>query len=189
MNHAFRILEFLEDIAPRAQCDDCLSSILHIEPRQTVNAACRTLATAGRIERVSYRCAQCDKVKLVNSYLAVAPRPQELSTHTERTAPVQRKSGGDHEDIDIEKARTEIVRICRDLWGKHQDIEAARGLAAMIVALRNADILPTHIANMMHTVSGLRNVYVYEGRVLDSRTKAIAENAFAIIGEWFGSRA
>lgn len=188
MSHAFRILEFLEDIAPRAQCDDCLSTALHIEPRQTINITCRKLAADGRVERVSYRCAQCDKAKLVNSFRADVTLPREFPASTSIQDPKRLADHADHHSIDIEKARTQVVRICRDLWAKHQGSEPPRGLAAMIAELRNADILPTHIANMMLTLAGLRNVHVYEGISLDSRALAIAANAQSIIREWSDSK-
>jgi hypothetical protein len=185
MSNAFRILEFLEDIAPSGQCDDCLSVALQIEPRQTVNIVCRKLASEGQVERVSSRCAQCDKVKLINSFAAGKPLPAKGSAIDARASPTKSTAPPTAAlTIDIERARTEVVRICRDLWAKHQNSDAPRGLAALIVELRNGDVVPTHIANMMLTLAGLRNVHVYENVALDQRALAIAVNAQSIIREW-----
>jgi len=190
MSHAFRILEFLEDIAPSGQCDDCLSAALNIEPRQTINIACRKLAAEGRVDRVSGRCGQCDKEKLINSFATGKLLPAKASANDAvsslaRPAVPQKADLG----IDIERARTEVVRICRDLWAKHQNSAAPRGFAALIVELRNGDILPTHVANMMLTLGGLRNVHVYENVAIDQRALTIAINAQSIIREWVETQA
>ena len=45
-------------------CDDCLSEITGVTPRQTVNAECRLLSK--RISRMPEACPRCKRVKLVN---------------------------------------------------------------------------------------------------------------------------
>ena len=47
-------------------CDDCLSDLLNIHPRQQVNTICRDLANRGYIDRYKGRCTHCQSTKVVN---------------------------------------------------------------------------------------------------------------------------
>jgi hypothetical protein len=53
-------------------CDDCLSELTGIEPRQAVNAYCRKLSETGTIIRQRGECSKCRKEKYVNA-LSKAP--------------------------------------------------------------------------------------------------------------------
>lgn len=183
MTHLSRILEHLEDIAPAGNCDDCLSEALRIRPRQTVNLICRPLGEAGRIIRDRIVCPACGSIKLVNRHrtgtgfapptVATPPRPANAST-----------SPGKPQQVNIEEARTAVVRLALAVWRRHFTEDPPRGAAALFVQLRNEAVLPTHIANMMHTISALRNVHVYEELSLDANAMTIAAAAIATINEW-----
>lgn len=183
MTHLSRILEHLEDIAPDEVCDDCLSEAIGIKPRQAVNQACRKLGQAGKIVRWQARCSVCRSTKLVNrhSTQASSARPAAVATPRPPDVPA---SPAQPPDVDIEQARTAVVRLVLSIWRRHFAENPPRGPAALIVQLRNEAILPTHIANMMHTVCGLRNVHVYEEMPLDANAMTIAAAALAIISEW-----
>ena len=47
-------------------CDDCLSRLTLISPRQAINQNCRQLRTALLITRTLHRCPECGGEKLVN---------------------------------------------------------------------------------------------------------------------------
>lgn len=47
-------------------CDDCLSEVLDIKPRQQVNQICNKLKIRGFIKREVKQCCYCSKDKLVN---------------------------------------------------------------------------------------------------------------------------
>jgi len=49
-----------------AMCDDCLSSSSAVKPRQTVNARCRELESAGELTRQRDLCPRCRTSKIVN---------------------------------------------------------------------------------------------------------------------------
>lgn len=49
-------------------CDDCLSEILEIYPRQQINQICRRLSKDDIIVRNKDECFGCKKDKLVNRY-------------------------------------------------------------------------------------------------------------------------
>ena len=90
-----------------------------------------------------------------------------------------------NQDFDVEHARTEIVQICHQLWNVHNKDAAPRSISALIISLRNDNLLPTLQANMMQTLCGLRNMYVYENIKLGSIETDICKNALSIIHEWW----
>ncbi len=65
--------------------------------------------------------------------------------------------------INIEQVRTQVVRICRQIWSKQKSESPPHSISAVINTLRNENLLPSHQANMMLTLCNLRNAYVYEG--------------------------
>ncbi len=46
-------------------CDDCLSEVLDIKPRQQINQICRRLKKNGTYQREVGQCANCSKDKLI----------------------------------------------------------------------------------------------------------------------------
>jgi hypothetical protein len=182
MSNTLILLELLESVKPDGRCDDCLSEELSITPRQKVNQICRPLHEAGRIVRLKATCSRCGKVKLVNTlvaandYYKVAPKSGQ---------PVARNISA--ADIDIEKTRTELVRICRTLWQRSQSEEQPRSISVVINQLRSSGVLPNHQASLMLTLCNLRNVHVYEEITLGDHERAIAFHAVAIIGEWWAA--
>ncbi|MEM5009295.1 hypothetical protein WKH57_01110 [Niallia taxi] len=47
-------------------CDDCLSEILSITPRQQINQICRKLEKGNTLIRVVDQCSNCSKDKILN---------------------------------------------------------------------------------------------------------------------------
>ena len=47
-------------------CDDCLSKLLSIEPRQTINTICNKLFRQDMINRRKGKCSYCKMIKIVN---------------------------------------------------------------------------------------------------------------------------
>ena len=160
-----------------------MSSELNIKPRQSINLACRPLAAEGRITRIKAECSLCGKVKLTNTMVSaidfqrVKPRSLSLKAPTS-TVKV----------IDIERARTEIVRVCRAIWRETQTAEAPRSISAVISQLRNAGGIPYLQASLMFTLGALRNVSVYAGAELSPDEPAVALHAAAAIGSWWQAR-
>lgn len=65
MNNSDMIVEWLAAHKMK-YCDDCLSSILSISPRQQVNLICNRLYKSGEIKRAQGACDGCSSDKLVN---------------------------------------------------------------------------------------------------------------------------
>lgn len=51
----------------RGYCDDCISNILDIKPRQQVNQICRILKNEGKVDRIKSKCQNCKNDKILNS--------------------------------------------------------------------------------------------------------------------------
>jgi hypothetical protein len=64
--HAERIFDHLNQ-SMDGICDDCLSGVLQINPRQTINQNCRQLQSVGRLKRAKSSCSGCKNFKIVNS--------------------------------------------------------------------------------------------------------------------------
>ena len=90
------------------------------------------------------------------------------------------------EDIDIEKIRTQIVHICQEVSKQVKlDSPLPRGIAGIINVLKDEKLVPRHQANMMLTLCGLRNVYVWDGVRLGPHERAVASAAWDIVKEWW----
>jgi len=67
MSNDETILSFVRSKKDKQYCDDCLSALLKIYPRQQVNQICRNLSDRGYITRERGLCSNCSKYKIVNS--------------------------------------------------------------------------------------------------------------------------
>jgi hypothetical protein len=68
-----KIEDYLRSNPGRPYCDDCLSTVLEIKPRQQVQQKTSQLAKDNRFWRGPGRCARCGDDKLViRSRLALA---------------------------------------------------------------------------------------------------------------------
>ncbi len=65
MNHKDNILKLIQS-NKEPYCDDCISEMLNIKPRQQVNAICNILLDENKIVREKRCCNNCKKDKLVN---------------------------------------------------------------------------------------------------------------------------
>jgi hypothetical protein len=74
MTHKNTILDLLKD-NNGAFCDDCISKLKNILPRQTVHKVCSSLAAIGYLSRSNGMCSSCGKNKKV-SRIASADFPE-----------------------------------------------------------------------------------------------------------------
>lgn len=188
MSNIDLILELLDDISPDGYCDDCISGELHIHPRQQVNQICRKLEINGKLNRQKSDCSSCKKNKTINiRHLdgQIIPVPKENAVSV---AVSSIKANKVEEEIDIEHARNEIVRICHQIWSKNKpNIPSPRGISNLINQLKQEGLIPSHQVNMMLTLCGIRNVYVYEDFQLGYQEKVIARYSYSIVQEWWNS--
>ena len=176
-------MEYLEEQSPGAVCDDCISKALRIFPRQQVNQICRRLLADGFVVRQRGPCTICGATKLANA-LATLQASAELATVRETLTayftPQPQRTGTFNI---IEEMRSHIIRFCRQLWNRDQKDISHSG-SAVIGALRDKGLVPSHQANMMLTLCSLRNCYTYEQLDFGAHEIAVAENAWAIIDSW-----
>jgi uncharacterized repeat protein (TIGR03833 family) len=81
LNNIEKIQQYLVETG-KVYCDDCLSEILSIFPRQQINQGCRRLESEGIIRRQNGTCYSCSKNKIVNSSGDILP------ISVKKTAPI-----------------------------------------------------------------------------------------------------
>src|SRR2546425_3370312 len=162
LSNSDAILEFLENSQPGRFCDDCTSKKAGVEPRQQVNQICNRLFTHGTLVRGEGSCTACGRNKITNAP-ASSGSSAMVPSHKPPMPPSPHPSTVG-EDIDIEKIRTQIVHICQEVSKQVKlDSPLPRGIAGIINVLKDEKLVPRHQANMMLTLCGLRNVYVWDG--------------------------
>ena len=89
MNIRSRILGALQN--SNALCDDCLSEVTAVTPRQSININCRAMESSKLLARMRETCLRCSRVKIVNRLgagkaieaeagaMAVSPSPSSAS--------------------------------------------------------------------------------------------------------------
>jgi len=176
------VIDFLETQHQDPICDDCISEISRVEPRQQVNQICRRVAKTGNILRSTGTCAICGKTKLCN-VLTRQSHPRNSNNLGKST-----EAGPPYDSIghvlDIQEMRDHIVRFCRELSRLHDCPSSYTGASRLVIELREANALPSHQANMMLTIYGLRNVFSYEKIKFGSSECTIAQEAWKIIETW-----
>jgi len=162
MSNSDIILEFLEESRPGEYCDDCISSQLEIKPRQQVNQIGNRLMRQGTIRREKGLCGLCHKRKTINAFSTPVPATSRAGLLKEPAVSYEVYDSLSDSQIDIEKARTKIVRMCRELWANKKGVDVPRSISRVINILKDDNLLPNHQANMMLTLCNLRNVYVLD---------------------------
>lgn len=195
------ILETLERFMFSSSCDDCLFEQLGIIPRQQVNAICNRLNSQGLIFRKKGLCPHCGRRKLVNSlFKTVEPLSlkktisvNESESESAAASVIEAPSITEYRleisespsFLDIEHIRTRIVRMCHHLWYNHRKAPAPYSISKIINTLREDNTIPSHQANMMLTICGLRNAFVYESLSFGPNEMAVARGAWEIILDWW----
>jgi len=82
MDNREKILSFLQ-AREESLCDDCLSIVARVRPRQQVNQITNRLKAERQIQRVKDVCGRCADFKWVNRSLDVAANPQETRSAEE----------------------------------------------------------------------------------------------------------
>ncbi len=100
------ILEFLKSNRYSQYCDDCLSELLNIRPRQTINILCRSLESQQLIVRTKAMCSQCSRHKITNRIgnpnyqIQTKITPEDILDHAPTSSKQSSKlSGDDFEEL------------------------------------------------------------------------------------------
>ena len=173
-----RILETLEQY-PGGLCDDCLSKLAEVRPRQQVNLIARAEAGAGILNRERRECGFCKDTKLVNTLIrgertkvALPPAPQPALQPT--TAPLPMDPG-----LELDGLRRGMIRILNRVEAPNKE-----GFSARVTRFRDEKKLPGHIASLMLTVNTMRNLIVYDGFKLDAALWVAIQAIWVVIHEW-----
>ena len=187
MSNSDIILEFLEENRPGEYCDDCISSQLEIKPRQQVNQIGNRLMRQGAIRREKGLCVECHKHKTTNVLITPVPGTSRAGLVKEPAVSYEVRDSLSDSQIDIEKMRTKIVRMCYELWKNEKGVDVPRSISRVINILKDETLLPRHQANMMLTLCNLRNVYVYERLEMGRSERIVATGAWDIVSQWWES--
>jgi hypothetical protein len=145
-------------------CDDCLSDLAQVFPRQQVNQICRPLSEAKKIERFRGECDKCKGSKLVNRCLSRRTQPTPTTDRDKRV-----------NDILFELERT-LKKIKQ--FPEHKDLND------YILELTRQDYLPNRITGMMHAIRKLRNDFIKKRIPLTDAEFAALEANWLAIQEW-----
>jgi hypothetical protein len=66
-------------------CDDCLSEVTGVTPRQAINAKCRQLQAAKQLLRPKEDCARCHAAKIVNRLMVAREAAHASAAHRPST--------------------------------------------------------------------------------------------------------
>jgi|SRR5262249_4082492 len=164
-----RILEILA-ADKIAICDDCLSKLAQVTPRQQVNQICRPLSDAKTIERFSGKCEKCGKPKLINKRLiaaSISPKKPTVAVAS-----------------DLDKRINDIHYELEQLLRKIKALPRGTSLNDYIHQLSRDGYIPNHIATLMHAVRRLRNDFAKERVNFTIAVVAALEASWVAIQEW-----
>ncbi|MDD3925879.1 MAG: hypothetical protein PHT33_04405 [bacterium] len=172
------ILETLE-VFPKGLCDDCLSGVTNIRPRQQVNQICRLLKEEGTINRHQMVCPHgCSQnKKLIN--LLKAKTVCEFSESKSRTDTRTIVNGCFPAHLD--DLRRQMIRMLDIIEG---DTARGQGFSERISRLRNDKTLPGEIACVMQTINAIRNLVVYEHYMPNQKIEKVISDSWDVLIEW-----
>ncbi len=177
-----RVIEALEG-SPRGLCDDCLSELSRVRPRQQVRQICCGLSKRGEVIRQREICPHCSRQKLVSRRQAhrppCSPEPPPIPERHPEAPPLKEQT---------DRLSDYLHRLIQMLNAIDPAGSAPEGVNAGIRRLRGVGLLPGDIAAMMQTVNSLRNFVVKERKRLDPLKWQVAENAWAAVKEWWETK-
>jgi len=167
-----RILRFLRENVERF-CDDCLSDLATIRPRQTVRQICTVLATEGVIARTKDLCGgpQGEKSKWVNQIDHTGHR---VSTTTNQAPERARQI------VALVEAHTTMNKALDRLDHSPSTKEF---FAQKLARLKGQGIVDPQVAEMMFMINKFRNLVVKEGKSLDPEEWGVFQSGIALVAK------
>jgi len=195
------ILENLE-IYRDGICDDCLSDVTRVKPRQQINSICRSLANSKKLIRKKAECQVCKRAKLINIDLLgtqKSPHPDSVAQIAEsclaypeqpdRDLGIEAKIRVlDEREISsgeiIDSCRREMVRIfnCLDRTSSRQ---GPQSFSERLSRLTNENSIPKDIFVLMRMLNTFRNLVVYEDLELNHSILGLIRETWDIVKEWW----
>ena len=178
-----RILEALE-VRASGLCDDCLSLVSSVLPRQQVNMICRPLAERKVIDRTKRSCPQCERTKLVNRLRDAVATPK-VAEPSREFAPTPGQVSLEDPGETLDRLRRRMITILDAIESQRS---SGQGFASRVSRLRDTGGLPPQVACMMLTLNALRNIVVYDHIPLADRENTVIEAAWKVIEHWTEQR-
>lgn len=172
-------------------CDDCLSNVTEIKPRQQVNSICRKLqSTGGKLRRVKGECAECKKNKILNSIEEI--ETDLISSDNLYLSSIQEPSS-QYETISwdaaghLDSIRRHIIEIMNKLDPKKSpsDTINIEKFSEKLKRLEDVAIIPNPVAITIRMLNALRNSAVYRQCPLGEKEKELISQAYQYICLWW----
>jgi len=188
-----RIIETLE-ARPGELCDDCLSRIADVKPRQQVNIICRDLKQRGRLRRERAICPECKRQKILNTLIGLNNKPQpdeikKMSEVRENEAQYHASYRSAAESLDsIRRQLIEIINQLDPVQNQRLRNAAREGFSDRLTRLADSGIIPTNIMISMRMLNAMRNAAVYRECLIDDKDEELIDLAFQIVLGWWNKR-
>jgi len=177
-----KILEIIEEVK-KGICDDCLSRLSKVSPRQQVNTITRKLQEDGILRREKGICQECSKQKLINktssgdSYsiyagsLLLDKADQSTVNIAEKLDSVRRK---------IIKAFDKIDLGC----GKSEEKKEIEHFSEKLARLEKEERITRNIASVIRLVNTFRNLVIYDRYIPNPEECELLGKALLIVHNW-----
>jgi hypothetical protein len=167
-----RILQILQE-SDKALCDDCLSDLSGVRPRQQVYQICMRLASEGVLTRTDDRCfgPRGENNKLVSRVGQTIPKKSVL---------LDQAPNRDRQILVLVAAHTKMNRALDGL----DDAPVAREpFAQKLSRLKGRGAVALNIAEMMFMINRFRNRVVKEGERLDIEEWGVFQSGIALVAK------
>jgi hypothetical protein len=175
-------------------CDDCLSEIAAVKPRQQVNSICRKLQIAGgKLQRVKGECPECKKNKILNSIKGIETdliSSDNLYLSTIRETSPQYETISWDAAADLDAIRRHIIEMMNKLDPQKRPSSIAVNIeqfSEKLKRLEDAEIIPNPVAIIVRMLNSLRNAVVYHECRLGKQERELINQAYQYINLWWTS--
>jgi hypothetical protein len=174
-------------------CDDCLSQLADVKPRQQVNMICRSLAKAGKLQRRKALCPKCGGRKILNKLdipeETLPPGPLKGSEVRETSA--QYASETRNQGAKLDSIRRDMIKICNELDSEQETYPQEKHplpFGERLSSIAGSGRIPESKFIVMRMLNAMRNAVVYRGCLLENQDQELVDKAHQNLLEWWNKK-